>query len=76
MSETMPASGHSESLFKQVLSRRMLICVFTGFSSGMPLFLLISLIPAWLATSGVDIKTIGLFSLVGLPYNWKFIWAP
>jgi len=54
----------------------MLICVFTGFSSGLPLYILISLLPAWLRSEGVDLKAIGLFSLISLPFTWKFIWAP
>jgi PAT family beta-lactamase induction signal transducer AmpG len=54
----------------------MLICIFTGFASGMPLYLLIQLVPAWLRDSGVSLAEIGLFSLVGLPYAWKFLWAP
>ena len=54
----------------------MAICVFTGLASGLPLFLLISLVPAWLKTEGADLKTIGLFALIQFPYTWKFIWAP
>ncbi|MBL4821207.1 MAG: AmpG family muropeptide MFS transporter [Gammaproteobacteria bacterium] len=54
----------------------MLACVFTGLSSGFPLYVLFQLVPAWLRTEGVDLATIGLFSLILLPYNWKFIWAP
>src|SRR5262245_17353751 len=61
-----------EALF----NRRMLICVFTGFSSGMPLYLLINLVPAWLRSEGVDLKAIGLFALIQLPYTWKFLWSP
>ena len=63
--------------FKQaLLNRRMLICIFTGFSSGLPLYLLIQLVPAWLRVEGVGLAEIGFFSLVGLPYTWKFLWAP
>ena len=54
----------------------MLICVFTGLASGMPFFLLIQLIPAWLRTSDVSLVDIGLVGLVTLPYSWKFLWAP
>ena len=61
---------------ENVLNRRVLICIFTGFASGMPLYLLIQLIPAWLRSSDVSLVEIGLFSLVGLPYAWKFLWAP
>jgi PAT family beta-lactamase induction signal transducer AmpG len=50
--------------------------VFTGLASGMPLYLLIQLVPAWLRDSGVSLAEIGLFSLVGLPYTWKFLWSP
>jgi MFS transporter, PAT family, beta-lactamase induction signal transducer AmpG len=59
-----------------VFNQRMLICVITGFSSGLPLYLLISLIPAWLRTEGVDLKAIGLFALIGMPFTWKFLWSP
>lgn len=59
-----------------LLNRRMLICIFTGFSSGLPLFILISLLPAWLRSEHVDLKAIGLFALIGLPFTWKFLWAP
>ena len=59
-----------------LLTRRMMICVFTGFSSGLPLYLLLNLVPAWLRSGGVDLKTIGLFALVQFPYTWKFLWAP
>jgi len=62
---------------KQTLfNKRMLICVFTGFTSGLPLFILISLLPAWLRSEGVDLKSIGLFALISLPFTWKFLWAP
>lgn len=59
-----------------LLSRRMLICIFTGFSSGLPLFILMSLLPAWLRSEHVDLKSIGLFALIQLPFTWKFLWAP
>jgi PAT family beta-lactamase induction signal transducer AmpG len=59
-----------------LLTRRMLICVLTGFSSGMPLYLLLNLLPAWLRSESVDLKTIGLFALIQFPYTWKFLWAP
>ena len=59
-----------------VFNRRMLICVFTGFTSGMPLYVLIQLVPAWLKDSGVALTDIGLFALLGIPYAWKFAWAP
>ncbi|WNC73366.1 AmpG family muropeptide MFS transporter [Thalassotalea psychrophila] len=59
-----------------ILNKRMLICIFTGFSSGLPLFFLYQLIPGWLRSEGVSLAEIGLFSLIGIPYVWKFLWSP
>lgn len=54
----------------------MLICIFTGFASGLPFYLLLQLLPAWLESDGINIKTIGAFSLTQIPYIFKFIWSP
>lgn len=64
------------NIYQQLFSRKMLICIFTGFTSGLPLYFLLNLIPAWLRTENIDLKTIGLFSLLGLPFTWKFLWSP
>ncbi|MEC7948316.1 MAG: MFS transporter [Myxococcota bacterium] len=64
------------TLVSAILSRRMLVCVLTGFSSGLPLYVGRQLMPAWLDVSGVDLSTIGIFGLLGLPYTLKFLWAP
>ncbi len=47
-----------------------------GFSSGLPLLLVGSTLKAWLTESNVDLKVIGFFSLVQIPYSFKFLWAP
>ncbi len=67
-----PRETWREALF----NRRMLICVFTGFSSGLPLYLLLNLVPAWLRSEGVDLKSIALLGLIQLPFTWKFLWSP
>ncbi len=54
----------------------MLICLFNGVTAGLPLFYIYQLVPAWLRSENVDLKTIGLFALVGIPYNWKVLWSP
>ena len=69
-------TSSQNSTLTQIFSRRMLICIFTGFTSGLPLYFLINLIPAWLRSEHIDLKTIGLFALIGLPFTWKFIWSP
>jgi len=56
--------------------RRMLVILAMGFSSGLPLLLTLGTLDYWLREVGVDLKTIGLFALVGLPYSFKFLWAP
>ena len=66
----------NQSLREAIFNRRMFICVLTGLASGMPLYLLMQLVPAWLRSSGVSLADIGLMALVGLPYSWKFLWAP
>src|SRR6266700_823616 len=55
---------------------RVLIVLFLGFSSGLPLALSGSTLLVWMRESGVDLGTIGLFALVGTPYTLKFLWAP
>ncbi|MGB1191341.1 MAG: AmpG family muropeptide MFS transporter [Pseudomonadales bacterium] len=70
------ANAKSPSLKQQLLTRRMLICIFTGFSSGLPLYVIYQLIPLWLRDQGVGLAEIGFFALVGVPYTWKFIWSP
>jgi PAT family beta-lactamase induction signal transducer AmpG len=67
---------HSPAWLAPLLTRNMLICVFTGFASGLPLYLLLNLVPAWLRTEGISLKAIGLFALIQLPYTWKFLWSP
>ncbi len=54
----------------------ILIIFFFGFSSGLPLALILSTLKVFLVDANVDIKTIGLFSLISLPYGLKFLWAP
>lgn len=64
------------SIFKTIFSTKMLICIFTGFASGLPFYLLSQLLPAWLKSEGINIKTIGAFTLTQFPYILKFVWAP
>jgi MFS transporter, PAT family, beta-lactamase induction signal transducer AmpG len=55
---------------------RLLVVAVLGFASGLPLALTGQAMQAWLSVSGVDVATIGFLSLVGLPYTFKFLWAP
>jgi PAT family beta-lactamase induction signal transducer AmpG len=64
------------SAFAVYLRPRVLIVLLLGFSSGLPLALSGATLAIWMVDRGVDLGTIGLFSLVGLPYTFKFIWAP
>jgi MFS transporter, PAT family, beta-lactamase induction signal transducer AmpG len=62
---------------KQILgNKRIGMMLPLGFASGLPLALTAGTLQAWLTVVGVDLKTIGIFTLVGLPYTVKFLWAP
>lgn len=72
----MPLASSRPAWLEALLNRRMLICIVTGFSSGLPLYLLLNLLPAWLKTEGLSLKLIGAFALIQFPYTWKFLWSP
>lgn len=57
-------------------NRRIGIMAVVGFSAGLPLALTASTLQAWMTAVGIDLRTIGIFSLVGLPYTLKFLWSP
>lgn len=59
-----------------LINRRLVVMLPLGFASGLPLALTAGTLQAWLTEEGVDLKTIGIFTLVGLPYTLKFLWAP
>ncbi|BBO70702.1 MFS transporter [Desulfosarcina alkanivorans] len=65
-----------QRLATTVINRRMLVALVMGFSCGLPLLLTLSVLQAWMKEAGVDLTTIGLMSLVGLPYTLKFFWSP
>ena len=71
-----PARTSIVDTFAVYLQRRVLIVMFLGFSSGLPLALSGSTLLVWMREAGVDLGTIGLFALVGTPYTIKFLWAP
>ncbi|MFE1747534.1 AmpG family muropeptide MFS transporter [Coleofasciculus sp. H7-2] len=63
--------------FLQVFqSRKLASLLLLGFSSGLPLYLTSRTLQAWMQDEKVDLASIGLFSLVGLPYSLKFLWSP
>lgn len=68
----MPAASYS-AVFRD---RRLAVILLLGFASGLPLALTGGTLQAWMTVEGVDLSTIGIFTLVGLPYTWKFLWAP
>ena len=55
---------------------RLVAILLLGFASGLPLALTGQAMQAWLTTDGVAIATIGFLALVGMPYTFKFLWAP
>lgn len=65
-----------QTMARVAFSRRMLAALLMGFSSGLPLLLLLTLLQAWLTVRGMSLQLIGLFTLLGLPYIFEFLWAP
>ena len=57
-------------------AHRLFVVTLLGFASGLPLALTGQAMQAWLSMDGLDVATIGFLSLVGLPYTFKFLWAP
>jgi PAT family beta-lactamase induction signal transducer AmpG len=73
------SAGESSSFARSLavyLDPRMIVILLLGFSSGLPYALSFATLTVWLAEIGVRKTEIGLFALVGLPYAWKFVWAP
>lgn len=76
----VPASTTAPRSWREALitmfSGRMLVALLMGFASGLPLLLTGSVLQAWLKDGGVDLASIGVFALAGLPYTLKFLWSP
>jgi MFS transporter, PAT family, beta-lactamase induction signal transducer AmpG len=71
---TLPVASTARS--RAVAAHRLFVVTVLGFASGLPLALTGQALQAWLSVEGIDIATIGFLSLVGLPYTFKFLWAP
>ena len=63
-------------MIKDYINKDCIVSLLMGFSAGVPLLMTISILQAWMKESGIDLSTIGLFGLVGIPYSLKFLWAP
>lgn len=72
----MSSNSQRLTIAQVFASRRMAAMLGLGFASGLPLALSSGTLQAWLTVEGIDIKTIGFFALAGLPYTFKFVWAP
>lgn len=64
------------SVLSAFSSPRILWVLLLGFSSGIPLALTGTTLQAWMQAEHIDLRVIGVFSLVGLPYTVKYLWAP
>jgi MFS transporter, PAT family, beta-lactamase induction signal transducer AmpG len=72
-----PLTQPDKPTLRQALGDKRIVAVLLmSFASGLPFNLSSFALQAWLASAGLNIKTIGLFSLVALPYIFKFLWAP
>jgi MFS transporter, PAT family, beta-lactamase induction signal transducer AmpG len=64
------------NLIKALTTRRMLVVLLLGFSSGLPIMLVASTLKVWLRREGIDLSTIGFMSWLMTPYSFNFLWAP
>ena len=72
-----PASPKGFGLLKAAFSTRKTgIMLVLGMAAGLPYALLLGTLYAWLGETGVDLETMGVFSLIGLAYAFKFLWSP
>lgn len=76
LSSASSAESAKPTLLQALSDKRMVAVLILSFASGLPFNLTNFSLQAWLADSGLAIKTIGFLSLVALPYNVKFLWAP
>ncbi|MCB1883811.1 MAG: MFS transporter [Geminicoccaceae bacterium] len=79
MAGTVRAGGRARGWRKALLvyrDRRVIAVLLLGFSSGLPIMLILTTLSTWLAEAGVDKGTIGLFGFALAPYTFKFAWAP
>lgn len=72
----MKKSGTSFPQSSLFLNRRLLVTLLMGFASGLPIALCSSTLQAWYTVADISIITIGILSLVGQPYVYKFLWSP
>lgn len=54
----------------------MAAILLLGFASGLPFALTDDAFRAWMTKAQLDLRTIGWFALVSLPYSLKFLWSP
>lgn len=64
------------AIIRSIFTGRMAVALIMGFASGLPLLLTMGVLQAWMREEGLDLTTIGLITLVQIPYTWKFLWAP
>jgi PAT family beta-lactamase induction signal transducer AmpG len=74
--EAKPRKAGIGDVFRALRRPKVAIMLALGFSSGLPFFLTAATLGYWLRDEGVDLKTIGFLSWVGLAYSFKFLWSP
>lgn len=76
MKQNMHLSSSLQQFIQHLANKRMLICLFLGFTSGFPYYVLAQYLPGWMEDSSFSLQEIGLITLAQLPFTWKFVWAP
>lgn len=72
----MPDMNKLQQIYQIYFNRTMLAMTALGFASGFPFLLIFSTLSLWLKEAGWTHAAIGAFSLVKIPYAFKWLWAP
>ena len=76
MAQTKPHSEQDQPGSRRPDQGLLIMTLVLGFASGLPLALSSGTLQAWLTVEGLDLKTLGWLTMLGLPYTYKFAWAP
>ncbi len=74
-SQQLPLIEKIKQVATALCNYRIFSILLLGFSAGIPLALTGSALSMWLSRIDIDVKTIGLFALVSIPYSFKFLWS-
>jgi PAT family beta-lactamase induction signal transducer AmpG len=74
--DTAPKQSRFMRSMRALRDRRMAAMLILSFASGLPYGAVLGTLNAWLTKVGVTVSDIGVLSLLGIGYAFKYLWAP